>query len=79
MAKIAGYGVFGLPNYIIWHFDTSEKEGNLHEKPVWLWPAVVVGVGLGMGVVWRYRRWVMYKVPVLRGLGNARGGKVRQY
>ncbi|KAL8635347.1 MAG: hypothetical protein Q9228_007152 [Teloschistes exilis] len=30
MAKRAGYGVFGLPNYVVWHIDTEEKEGNLH-------------------------------------------------
>ena len=28
MAKRAGYGVFGLPNYVIWHIDTDEKPGN---------------------------------------------------
>ncbi|KAI9728744.1 MAG: hypothetical protein M1828_002850 [Chrysothrix sp. TS-e1954] len=28
MAKRAGYGVFGLPNYIVWHIDTQEKPGN---------------------------------------------------
>lgn len=28
MAKRAGYGVFGLPNYIVWHIDTDEKPGN---------------------------------------------------
>lgn len=25
MAKRAGYGVYGLPNYVIWHIDTLEK------------------------------------------------------
>ena len=29
MAKRAGYGVWGLPNYVVWHIDTEEKEGNL--------------------------------------------------
>ena len=29
MAKRAGYGVVGLPNYVLWHVDTKEKEGNL--------------------------------------------------
>ncbi|KAI4176719.1 MAG: hypothetical protein LQ346_007816 [Caloplaca aetnensis] len=29
MAKRAGYGVYGLPNYVVWHVDTEEKEGNL--------------------------------------------------
>ncbi|KAL8938285.1 MAG: hypothetical protein Q9216_003974 [Gyalolechia sp. 2 TL-2023] len=29
MAKRAGYGVWGLPNYVVWHVDTQEKEGNL--------------------------------------------------
>ncbi|KAL9057005.1 MAG: hypothetical protein Q9162_002553 [Coniocarpon cinnabarinum] len=29
MAKRAGYGVFGLPNYVIWHIDTDEKPGNV--------------------------------------------------
>lgn len=28
MAKRAGYGVYGLPNYIVWHIDTEEKPGN---------------------------------------------------
>ena len=28
MAKRAGYGVFGLPNYVVWHIDTDEKPGN---------------------------------------------------
>ena len=28
MAKRAGYGVWGLPNYIVWHVDTKEKPGN---------------------------------------------------
>lgn len=28
MAKRAGYQVFGLPNYIVWHIDTEEKPGN---------------------------------------------------
>ncbi|KAI4258575.1 MAG: hypothetical protein L6R42_005016 [Xanthoria sp. 1 TBL-2021] len=29
MAKRAGYGVWGLPNYIVWHIDTEEKKGNM--------------------------------------------------
>ncbi|KAL8709736.1 MAG: hypothetical protein Q9220_005522 [cf. Caloplaca sp. 1 TL-2023] len=29
MAKRAGYGVRGLPNYVVWHIDTEEKEGNM--------------------------------------------------
>lgn len=28
MAKRAGYRVFGLPNYVVWHIDTDEKPGN---------------------------------------------------
>lgn len=28
MAKRAGYEVFGLPNYVVWHIDTEEKPGN---------------------------------------------------
>lgn len=32
MAKRAGYGVWGLPNYVVWHVDTQEKEGNLKGK-----------------------------------------------
>ena len=27
MAKNAGYEVAGLPNYVVWHIDTEEKEG----------------------------------------------------
>ncbi|KAK4121322.1 glycosyltransferase family 62 protein [Parathielavia appendiculata] len=29
MAKRAGYGVYGLPNYVVWHIDTMEKNKNL--------------------------------------------------
>ncbi len=29
MAKRAGYGVYGLPNYVVWHIDTDEKPGNV--------------------------------------------------
>ncbi|KAK3942242.1 Anp1-domain-containing protein [Diplogelasinospora grovesii] len=29
MAKRAGYEVYGLPNYVVWHIDTEEKGGNL--------------------------------------------------
>jgi len=28
MAKRAGYQVYGLPNYVVWHIDTEEKGGN---------------------------------------------------
>jgi hypothetical protein len=28
MANRAGYEVVGLPNYVVWHIDTLEKEGN---------------------------------------------------
>ncbi|KAF2833628.1 hypothetical protein CC86DRAFT_339058 [Ophiobolus disseminans] len=28
MAKRAGYEVYGLPNYVVWHVDTEEKPGN---------------------------------------------------
>ena len=28
MAKRAGYSVIGLPNYVVWHIDTAEPEGN---------------------------------------------------
>lgn len=30
MAKRAGYGVYGLPNYVVWHIDTQEKVGAGH-------------------------------------------------
>ncbi|KAI4162556.1 MAG: hypothetical protein LQ342_003787 [Letrouitia transgressa] len=33
MAKRAGYQVVGLPNYVVWHIDTQEKEGNLGGRP----------------------------------------------
>jgi len=33
MAKRAGYQVVGLPNYIVWHIDTEEKQGNLGDRP----------------------------------------------
>ncbi|KAF2745639.1 glycosyltransferase family 62 protein [Sporormia fimetaria CBS 119925] len=29
MAKRAGYGVWGLPNYVVWHVDTEEEGGNV--------------------------------------------------
>lgn len=29
MVRRAGYGLFGLPNYVVWHIDTDEKPGNL--------------------------------------------------
>ncbi|GAB1217600.1 hypothetical protein ATERTT37_006839 [Aspergillus terreus] len=32
MAKRAGYGVYGLPNYVVWHIDTEEKPGNLGDR-----------------------------------------------
>jgi hypothetical protein len=28
MARRAGYEVYGLPNYVVWHVDTDEKPGN---------------------------------------------------
>jgi hypothetical protein len=28
MARRAGYQVYGLPNYVVWHVDTDEKPGN---------------------------------------------------
>ncbi|KAH0543832.1 hypothetical protein FGG08_001871 [Glutinoglossum americanum] len=34
MAKRAGYEVYGLPNYVVWHIDTEEKPGNLKTRPV---------------------------------------------
>ncbi|KAL9596480.1 MAG: hypothetical protein Q9179_004596 [Wetmoreana sp. 5 TL-2023] len=33
MAKRAGYQVVGLPNYVVWHIDTQEKQGNLGGRP----------------------------------------------
>lgn len=33
MANRAGYQVVGLPNYIVWHIDTEEKEGNVKGRP----------------------------------------------
>ena len=33
MAKRAGYEVVGLPNYIVWHVDTMEPEGNMVSVP----------------------------------------------
>ena len=33
MANRAGFEVIGLPNYIVWHIDTEEKEGNLKGRP----------------------------------------------
>jgi len=79
LAKIAGYGVYGLPNYIVWHFDTSEKEGNLHETPVWLWPLVLCVAVVVVVVSFRYRKWILYQIPALRIFGFARSAKVRQY
>ena len=28
LMKRAGYQVYGLPNYVVWHVDTDEKPGN---------------------------------------------------
>lgn len=33
MARRAGYQVVGLPNYVVWHIDTQEKQGNLGGRP----------------------------------------------
>lgn len=79
LAKIAGYSVYGLPNYIVWHFDTSEKEGNLHERPPWLWLLYVFMLVLGIGLGLRYSKWVVYGIQVLRRRGNGGVGKVRRY
>ena len=79
LARIAGYSVVGLPNYIVWHFDTAEKEGNLHETPAWLVPLLVVGGVVALLALVRYRRWIMYRVPLLRRLDMTRSSKVRQY
>lgn len=35
MAKRAGYQVVGLPNYVVWHIDTEEKQGNLGGRPAY--------------------------------------------
>lgn len=79
LAKIAGYSVYGLPNYIVWHFDTAEKEGNLHETPAWLLPLLVVIGAVAAFLLLRSRRLIMYKVPLLRRLDMSRSSKVRQY
>lgn len=79
LAKIAGYGVYGLPNYVVWHFDTSEKEGNLHETPAWLWPLVIFVTLFTIMLCLRYRKWILYKIPILRRLNGAGSTKVRQY
>ena len=79
LAKIAGYSVYGLPNYIVWHFDTAEKEGNLHETPAWLVPLLVISAAVTALALLRYRRFIMYKMPLLRRLDMSRSGKVRQY
>lgn len=79
LAKIAGYRVYGLPNYVIWHFDTSEKEGNLHETPVWLWPFLLFIFIMGIVVSFRYRKWILYQIPVLQVIDLSRSAKVRQY
>lgn len=79
LARIAGYSVVGLPNYIVWHFDTAEKEGNLHETPAWLVPLLIfVGI-VALLALFRYRRLIIYRVPILRRLDMTRSSKVRQY
>lgn len=35
MAKRAKKQVIGLPNYIVWHIDTEEKQGNLGNRPAY--------------------------------------------
>ncbi len=79
MARIAGYEVYGLPNYVVWHFDTSEKEGNLHETPVWLWPLLVCTAVVATVLGLRYKEQMLHTMPILRGLKNDRSAKVRQY
>ena len=79
LAKIAGYSVVGLPNYVVWHFDTAEKEGNLHERPAWLVPLLIVAGVVGVLVALRYRRWVFLRFSLLRRVYMSRSSKVRQY
>lgn len=79
LARISGYSVSGLPNYIVWHFDTAEKEGNLHETPVWLFPLLLVIAGLVALAGFRYRRWLMDRVPLPTQMKSKRSSKVRQY
>ena len=76
MAKFDGYKVFGLPNYVIWHFDTSEKEGNLHETPAWLWPLIGILGSATFVLAVRHRRQLLLS---FRRLNFARSAKVRQY
>ena len=79
LAKFGGHSVIGLPNYIVWHFDTAEKEGNLHETPAWLVPLLIIIGILALLLLFSYRRWIMYRVPLLRRLDMTRSSKVRQY
>lgn len=79
MAKIAGYVVYGLPNYVVWHFDTAEKEGNLHETPVWFWPLLIC-VAVAVAVLGlKHRKSILDRMPVLKGFNNFKSAKVRQY
>ena len=77
LAKIAGYGVYGLPNYIVWHFDTSEKEGNLHETPPWLWPLLEFLIFLVVFVGWLWRRGTLRRLPGLQRFNMMRTNKIR--
>ena len=77
LAKIAGYSVVGLPNYIVWHFDTAEKEGNLHETPIWLVPLLVVLGFVGILLVLHYRRWILYHIPIFQRTGSSKSNKIR--
>ncbi len=33
MAKRAGYEVYGLPNYVVWHIDDRREAGQCVEDP----------------------------------------------
>ena len=79
LAKIAGYSVAGLPNYIVWHFDTAEKEGNLHETPPWLLPLLVICAAIATVVSIRYRRWLLNQGWWPKSFRLYRSEKARQY
>ena len=79
MAKMAGYQVYGLPNYIVWHFDTSEKAGNLNEKSKWFWPLMLFLATFLGAIGLRHRKWILQRLPSFGSLKFRGSSKTRHY
>lgn len=79
LAKIAGYQVYGLPNYIVWHFDTSEKAGNMNETSKWFWPMILFLAAFVGAFSIRHRKWILHHLPSFSLLYFRRSSKIRHY